>query len=131
MIGGIRYFCYVGGIGPMAGSGRIVTCVFATLRTESAEHALRWLVHQVDHVADRLDPGPVPGLECVPAPEADGPALMRAWHTDPANRRHAWNRLVNEGRGVSLIFPDGLDHYRFGISPEWKPARARLPRPPL
>ncbi|MFE7130617.1 hypothetical protein ACFVIM_07150 [Streptomyces sp. NPDC057638] len=120
----IRYFCCVRGIGPVYGSGRNVTCVIAILRTESAETALRWLVGQVGRLADRLDPAPDTGMTLVIGPEVDGPSLLRAWCQDPAHRQAAWARLI-DGRCVSLIFPDGLNHYRFEVSPELTPARAR------
>ncbi|MFE7131877.1 hypothetical protein ACFVIM_13530 [Streptomyces sp. NPDC057638] len=124
MSGTVRYVCCVSGIGPVHGSGRIVACVVAALRTESAAVALRWLVAQVGRVADRLDPGPGGERRVVVGPEVDGAALIRAWCADPVRRQVAWQWLL-DGRALSLVFPDGLDQYVFVVSPEPVPVRGR------
>ncbi|MFE7133055.1 hypothetical protein ACFVIM_19570 [Streptomyces sp. NPDC057638] len=121
----VGYACRVVGIGPVYRSGQIVPCVVAMLRTQDTECALRWLYCQMDHVADRLDPVPAPCMRLASAPVMDGAARIRAWRADPVKRRYLWGRLA-DGRSVSVIFPDGVDHYLFSINPEWAPARARL-----
>ncbi|MGW7542228.1 hypothetical protein ACWGKQ_14060 [Streptomyces sp. NPDC054770] len=125
------YWCEVRADGLVYGWGTQATFILGTHETISPVLALRWIIGNARHIADRLDPDPQrsrwvqPFMEQPNASSPDGPTQLRLWCMDRWEQQAARKR-IKDGDPLFLVVEDADCRYTLSVWPIQVPAPGQV-----